>query len=67
MTNYPAGRLASLGLPIILVIRRILETKKTLTYIGLVVLMATGTGMGFGKMFQLKKKFPLNNLWILKI
>jgi len=31
-----------------LVIRRIMGTKKTLTFIGLVVVMATATGLVFG-------------------
>jgi uncharacterized membrane protein YraQ (UPF0718 family) len=35
-----------------LVLRGILGTKKTLTYIGLVVIMATITGMAFGGMFS---------------
>ncbi|MCI0514978.1 permease [candidate division KSB1 bacterium] len=41
----------ALSLPGMLVIRGVLGTKKTLTYIGLVVLMATVTGMVFGTWF----------------
>lgn len=39
----------ALSLPNMLVIRGVMGTKKTLTYIGLVVLMATITGLIFGK------------------
>jgi uncharacterized membrane protein YraQ (UPF0718 family) len=38
----------ALSLPSMLVIRGVMGTKKTLTYIGLVVIMATVTGMVFG-------------------
>lgn len=38
----------ALSLPNMLVIRQVLGTKKALTYMGLVVVMATLTGMGFG-------------------
>ncbi|MDH4219210.1 MAG: permease, partial [Candidatus Aminicenantes bacterium] len=41
----------ALSLPNMLVIRRILGTKKTLAYIGLVVIMATITGMIYGYFF----------------
>jgi uncharacterized membrane protein YraQ (UPF0718 family) len=41
----------ALSLPSMLVIRGVMGTKKTLTYIGLVVIMATVTGMVFGGMF----------------
>ncbi len=41
----------ALSLPNMLVIRSILETKKTLTYITLVIMMATITGMIYGHFF----------------
>ena len=41
----------ALSLPSMLVIRTLMGTKKTLTYILLVVVMATVTGMVFGAMF----------------
>ena len=42
----------ALSLPSMLVISSILGPKKTLTYVGLVVVMATGTGMVFGAMMR---------------
>ena len=42
----------SLSLPAMLVIRNIMGTKKMLTYVGLVVVMATITGYGFGLLTQ---------------
>jgi len=45
------GKGPALSLPSMLVIRGVMGTKKTLTYIGLVVIMATVTGMVFGGMF----------------
>ncbi len=41
----------ALSLPSMLVIRGVMGTKKTLTYIALVVIMATVTGMVFGEIF----------------
>ena len=41
----------ALSLPNMLVIRGVMGTKKTLTYISLVVIMATVTGMLFGWIF----------------
>jgi len=41
----------ALSLPSMLVIRSVIGTKKTLTYIALVVIMATVTGMAFGGIF----------------
>jgi len=41
----------ALSLPSMLVLRSILGTKKALTYILLVVVMATGTGMAYGALF----------------
>jgi hypothetical protein len=41
----------ALSLPSMLVLRSILGTKKTLTYIFLVVIMATFSGMVFGHFF----------------
>jgi len=41
----------ALSLPSMLVIRNVLGTKKALTYIGLVVVMATITGMAYGALF----------------
>ena len=38
----------ALSLPSMLVINSILGPKKTLTFVGLVVVMATVSGMGFG-------------------
>jgi len=42
----------ALSLPNMIVIRSVIGTKKALTYIGLVVIMATVTGMMFGGMFK---------------
>jgi uncharacterized membrane protein YraQ (UPF0718 family) len=42
----------ALSLPNMLVIRNIMGTKKTLTYVGLVIIMATITGYIFGLIFQ---------------
>jgi len=42
----------ALSLPNMLVIRSIMGTKKTITYIMLVVVMATITGMIFGYLFS---------------
>jgi len=42
----------SLSLPSMIVLGRILGVKKTLTYIALVVIMATFTGMAFGHFFR---------------
>jgi len=41
----------ALSLPSMLVLRSILGTKKALTYILLVVVMATVTGMAYGALF----------------
>ncbi len=41
----------ALSLPSILVIRSVLGTKKTLTYIGLVVVMSTAAGFAYGAFF----------------
>jgi uncharacterized membrane protein YraQ (UPF0718 family) len=41
----------ALSLPSMLVLRKILGTKKALVYIGLVIVMATGTGMAYGALF----------------
>jgi uncharacterized membrane protein YraQ (UPF0718 family) len=41
----------ALSLPSMLVLRKILGTKKALVYIGLVIVMATGTGMAYGVLF----------------
>jgi uncharacterized membrane protein YraQ (UPF0718 family) len=41
----------ALSLPNMLVIRNVMGTKKTLWYVGLVVMMATVSGMAFGKYF----------------
>jgi uncharacterized membrane protein YraQ (UPF0718 family) len=41
----------ALSLPNMLVIRSIIGTKKTLVYIGLVVIMATATGLIYGHFF----------------
>jgi len=41
----------ALSLPNMLVIRSILGTQKTLVYVGLVVVMATITGIGYGALF----------------
>jgi len=41
----------ALSLPNMLVIRSVIGTKKTLTFVLLVVMMATATGMVFGKIF----------------
>ena len=42
----------ALSLPSMLVLRKILGGKKALTYIGLVVVMATLTGMAYGALFR---------------
>jgi hypothetical protein len=42
----------ALSLPSMLVLRKILGGKKALTYIGLVVVMATLTGMAYGALFK---------------
>lgn len=42
----------ALSLPSMLVLRSIMGTKKTLTYIGLVVIMATFTGIIYGTIFK---------------
>jgi len=42
----------ALSLPNMLVIRSIIGTKKTLIYIGLVVVMATVTGFVYGSIFR---------------
>jgi len=44
----------ALSLPNMLVIRSIIGTKKTLVYVGLVVVMATVTGLLYGHFFSLK-------------
>jgi len=41
----------SLSLPNMLVIRRVMGTQKTLVYVGLVIIMATITGLIYGAMF----------------
>ncbi len=41
----------ALSLPNMLVIRSVLGTQKTLVYVGLVVVMATTTGIGYGALF----------------
>lgn len=43
----------ALSLPNMLVIRSVLGTKKTLTYIALVIVMATISGLLFGLIFRL--------------
>jgi len=42
----------ALSLPNMIVIRSVIGTKKALTYIALVVIMATVTGMVFGGIFK---------------
>jgi uncharacterized membrane protein YraQ (UPF0718 family) len=44
----------ALSLPNMLVIRSIMGTKRTLTYVGLVVLMATLTGIIFGNIASME-------------
>ena len=41
----------ALSLPNMLLIRYVMGTKKTLWYVGLVIIMATVSGMVFGKYF----------------
>lgn len=48
----------ALSLPSMLVIRSVMGTKNTLTYIALVVAIATVTGMVFGGMFKRKSNYP---------
>jgi uncharacterized membrane protein YraQ (UPF0718 family) len=42
----------ALSLPSMLVLRSIMGTKKTVVYIGLVVVMATATGVMYGALFS---------------
>jgi len=41
----------SLSLPNMLVIRGVMGTQKTLVYVGLVVIMATASGIIYGSLF----------------
>jgi hypothetical protein len=41
----------ALSLPSMLVIRSVIETKKTLVYVGLVIVLSTIAGMAYGAFF----------------
>ena len=41
----------TLSLPSMLVIRSVIETKKTLVYVGLVIVLSTIAGMAYGAFF----------------